>query len=795
MQKTAFKPLGGYPETMKSWGRFLTILLIAILAGSNVPASAVPNAITGKVVNDLNKPIANTSVILSRGGFDIATVKTSAAGAYAFNVDPGAYSIKFVPPTAANGTLNAYDIVAPQTKAMTVQLTTPMPGRAFLSGNLTTSPAMKLAADSTVYFGECCAKQVDSLGNYRLLPTAGTKDLFRIKAASLGTFSFSLYAQEKLAVNQDTIANFVVPVAQQRVRVVDASGAPIAGARVEAGQGLYGTDFAPMGTLEGLGSYNAGWKNKGVTDVNGYFSFQTVKMSPNATAGYLVTPPATNRFLPQQFTKLTGAGDIILTMTNPVSLMSGTVRDQNGVGVGPVDVGFGDVWATTTTQGVYSKPLVDGTRGNYSLTYRSGSTATGTTGTYVSITPEIGAAKLTSAGGLAQDFVLKLDTVKVKVVDSNGVPVAKAHVQLSDNDGYALRGKYTLIPGFPASTATMNSNAPTDVNGFATLKTLRLDSALSGVVTVTPAIGSLLSWKMERVSIGTGQAITVVLSRPTVTVSGKVTLSDGTPAAPYKISFSDGKGGDQGTGTVDPVTGNYIMQVPVGMKGSFYLTCPSDLPVGTEVPFCMSFVGGSRTINAGSVVDIIIPTEKTAIHVVDPNGNGLANVAITINHSVGMGTCTTAKASIFTDFPTIASSAYSVGTTDELGWAMITTIKLSAACEANVNLTPDSNSRYQSRYLALNISDGATNTFVLTIPSPVISSAVVGISSANGSRVITVLGDNFLGTNSVTWNGQEISVFKVDSTSQIRIQLPTEALDIGTVIVDNGGGSSSYTIH
>jgi protocatechuate 3,4-dioxygenase beta subunit len=780
---------------MKLWGRFLSILIVAVLAGGIAPASANTSVLSGRVTDDLNKPVANTTVTLTRAGATLGTVRTNATGAYTFSVAPGAYSMRFVPPTTANGTLNAFDIVAPQSRPLAVKLTKPMPGRAFLTGNVTTSPSMKLDADSSIYFANSWSTRLNSVGDYRLTPTAGTNDLFYIKAAS-GSFSFGLFAQEKLAINQDTIANFVVPVTQQRIRVVNAAGQPIAGAIVDAGQGSHGTEFAPMGVLEGLGAYKAGWKNKGVTDANGFLTITTVRMSPLANAGYQVTPPTATRFMQQSFISRTGAGDVTLVMTNQVSLLSGSVRDQNGVGLAPVDVSFGDIWTTTVANGTYQKPIPDGTKGLYSVIYRAGSFVAQGTGVSLSISPAIGTPVLTATGGRQQDLVLRLDTVRVRVVDSAGLPVARAHVQLTDDLGYAPRGRYTLIPGQIPSIATFNSNAPTDANGFASVRTLRLDTALSGRVTVTPAAGSPLSWKSESAIVGDGRAITVVLSRPTVTVSGKVTLSDGTPAAPYSISFSDGRGGDQGTGIVDPVTGTYTMQVPAGMKGSFWLTCPPNLAAG-QYPFCMSFNGGSRTISANTVVDIVIPTEKTKVQVVDPSGKGLAGVNVQIWHEVGLGICTAATVRIFADFATRASNAFSIAVTDANGIATLTTVKMAAPCEANAQLTPDANSRYQTRTVGITISDNTDNLIVLTIPEPIITLGVVSVvgSGANAIRTVNLTGENFLGATAITWNGVAVTNFRVINASRINFVLPADAASTGVVVVTNGGGSSSFTLN
>ena len=777
---------------MKTWGRILSLLIVALLALGQAPANASSTGLFGTVVNDTNRPVPNTSVTISRGGVDIATVITSATGAYRFNVPAGTYSMRFVPPTVANSNLTAFAVIAPQPRALTFMLTKPMAGRAFLTGTVATSPAMTLALDSTVYYGRSWAGQINASGAYRLMPTSGSAETFTIKAASAGSFSFGLYGQDRVAINQDTMANFTVPVASQRIRVVNAAGAPIAGARVEAGQGSNGTDFAPMGTIEGLGSFRAGWKDSGVTDAKGYLTLRTVRMSPNASAGYTVIPPSSTRLLQQSFVMLTGAGDINLVMTNQSGLISGTVRDQRGVGLGPVDIGFGSVWTTSNASGQYSRAATDGTTGNYSLSYRTGSFVAGGTGTAISITPAFGTTRSVVRGNKVQDFVLNLDTVRVRVVDSNGQPVARAHVNLTDNDGYALRGRYALVAGEPLSTATTTANAPTDANGFATLRTLRLNAPLAGVITVTPAAGSPLSWKTERASIGAGQAITVTLSRPTVTVSGKVALSDGSRVAPFNISFSDGRGGDQGTAKVDPLTGLYSMQVPAGMKGSFWLSCPHDVPYSKDMSFCMNFSGGSRTITANTTVNITIPTFKQSIQIVDPNGQGISNVTVRVNHSVGLHGCTAATANIFGDFPTRASDAYSFAITDQFGQAMLTAIKMAAKCDANAEIIPDDKSRYQSRTATITIDEDTDHVVVLKIPAPEIVSGTVSVIGS--TRTVTVSGDNFLGTTSVSWNGVAVANFRVVNKTTLTFVLAADALGSGTVVVENGGGSATGQI-
>jgi hypothetical protein len=277
-----------------------------------------------------------------------------------------------------------------------------------------------------------------------------------------------------------------------------------------------------------------------------------------------------------------------------------------------------------------------------------------------------------------------------------------------------------------------------------------------------------------------------------VTVSGKVALSDGSRVAPFNISFSDGRGGDQGTAKVDPLTGLYSMQVPAGMKGSFYITCPHDVPYSKDMSFCMNFTGGSRTITANTTVNITIPTFKQSVQIVDPNGQGISNVTVRVNHSVGMHGCTAATANIFGDFPTRASDAYSFAITDQFGQAMLTSIKMAAKCDANAEIIPDNNSRYQSRSLILTIDEDTDHVVVLKIPAPEIVSGIV--STVGTTRTLIVTGDNFLGTTAVSWNGAAVSNFRVVNKTTLSIALASDALSSGTISVENGGGSATFEI-
>jgi hypothetical protein len=64
----------------------------------------------------------------------------------------------------------------------------------------------------------------------------------------------------------------------------------------------------------------------------------------------------------------------------------------------------------------------------------------------------------------------------------------------------------------------------------------------------------------------------------------------------------------------------------------------------------------------------------------------------------------------------------------------------------------------------------------------------------NGTRFVTVVGDNFFGTITTAWNGAVLP-FKVYDNNKIMFMLPSAAASTGDVVVTNGGGSASFTIN
>lgn len=767
---------------MGSRGKLVAFALPVFLFFSSLSATAVPTAIAGRVVDQQNQAVAGVAITVTRAGAVVTTGTTARDGSYSVLVEPGAYSMRFTPTSKSLATLNAYDVIAPRTSPLVVQLTVPTSGRAVVSGTVSLSSGVALASDTTVYFD---GKQgsIGSAKAFRILPTAGSMSSLTVKGADNANFAFQLYGP-RTSFNQDAYLNVVVPVQTQRLRVLTAEGTPVAQALIEGGIGSWGTSAGTLAPIEGLGTFTGTWYNKVYTDAQGWATIPVVSMASPTLAGYRVTPPSGTSYLVEQFQKVTGNGDIALVLTQKVSTLSGSVKDQNSAGISDLTVFYGSVSAKTDASGNFSKPVAAGTSGNFTLYYSSGSERTN--GFRFSVTP-FGIASRTLDTSKSHQLTLPLDNVTVKVTDASGAPVANALVLVTDADGYAPRGRYTLISGLAPFQATFASNGLTDSKGQVTLKTLRLDTPISGVLQVTPPANTVYSPTSTRLTVGAATSVTVSLPRPTVAVSGVIKTSDGTPLLNSRISFSDNQG--NGGSSAIASDGSYSMTVPAGTKGSWTLGCDTDIVRDLTTPLCVRFTGGLQTISTVTKQDFTIPTYKSVIKVVDPSGSGIAGVLVKVSAGHDMMSCRP-MISVAPDKSAIQAIILASATTDSSGTALIPMVAISG-CTAEVSLTPPASSRYQDRSVRLSMGTDAENVVVLMIPAPAISRA--SVSDAGSGKVITLTGENFFGVHTVTIDDVDVASYRVVNATTITIPVAS-TFSSGVVTIENGGGKASITL-
>ena len=790
--------------------RRISNLLALILAISLAPAAIAAPALSGKILDSANKPLAGVQVKVTQSGALVSTLTTSTDGAYSFNLNGGAYSMQLLPP-AGYSKLFAYDITVPQLQALNFTLTPPTPGRAFLTGHVVPSKGFVIDYTNTsIGFGNSGDYLKDSAGTYYLTPTAGSTSTFSISGSvSGGSSVFKMIGKSPLALNQDTMAEFNVPFYTQRIRVVTATGQPVAGSYVTGGVGLLNDAKTPnvaMNPIEGLGEFEATWKINGTalqTDANGYVNVSALQTAKPAPASFWVGGSSALRYASQTFNTTVGNGDITLTLTQALPALTGTVKDSAGKPIPGISLGLMTNNPGASSQsGGGATPKVDGSfeivtapNDNYILSVN-----------YVSADDPYKTFVFKTWGdktnvSVPQDknvnVVVPLQTTRVRVLDPSGLPIANSYVSLKPNPSSFTdyTGKLTIIAGRAALNTYTYSTGVTDSNGYVTLPTVKFDAEVDGMLFAAPPAGSALTYSSVIQKIGAGKDISITLARPLVNVSGKFSLSDGAPFANLiPLSFSNGKG-DSASLTRD-TAGNFSGKVAKGITGTWWIGCGAiDKTLKTDFRPCL---GGGPSVSANTDIkqDITLPTYKTSIQIVDAYGKGIANVNVLVNTDMANAKNTAQVIPGQTPF-----SAYflSSATTDATGYVQIESLKMTNTQKAYVLVTPDPTSRYQTRDLWITVGDNSKNVVVLEIPKPVING--VTISTINGVRTATVVGDNFLGTTGVTAGQFSFNDFtnKVGSKTtqgftvvdKNRITFPIPAgLTSGAVTVTNGGGSA-----
>jgi len=777
---------------MKLRSLSLISLVLAIILPATVATAATAGGIYGQIINNAGKGLPNVAVTLTQNGFQVASVKSGSDGAYNLPVAPGAYSISFVPPTSANSTLFAYDIVAPLTQQLKVMLTTPTPGRAFVTGNVAASSGEPMDISTAVGFDPYVATKVDVNGDYRLTPTAGSKGMWRVEGALKSSgMRFKLIGQTSMSINQDIIANFVLPIANQRVRLITDKGTPVANALVQASVGNFGTSLGNMKPIEGLGAFQGYWFQDIYTDANGYATFPYMQMATPTVAAFSVNTPASYKYDSQLFTYPVGSGDITLTLTKPVALISGTVKDQTGRAIDQTAITFPNTWTPVSSSGTYAIATPIGNSGTFNLLYRGDGSYKSDFAFNISST-----SNTTIKGDLVQNFTIPVENTKVTVVDPSGKPMPNTWVSytIGDNGG-------SNAPGTPLGSATLTtdkkpftiydwSQATTDANGVAYLTSIHLDTQVMGRIVAAPPSGSAFAPSITYPTTGQGKDLTITLPVPTVSISGKLTFSDISQVRSPEVRLPDYLGDGSGGSATPNASGNYSFNVKKGYSGGWYVSTQKKDALGNWAPLYVNiFSGQKKTFTSDLTQNFNILTTKIPVKIVNPQGQGLANVSLMIasTDSAGPGASTSSVTLIPGDLP---ATLQWIGraTTDANGLAMVPAAVMNSPASALLEITPDPMSRYPSRNVYITVGDNSQNLVVLTILKPVIVGATVSV--IGGVRTATLTGDNMLGAISVAVGTTNVAKFTVVNNTTITFPVPQGATS-STITVTNGGGSAT----
>lgn len=781
--------------------RTFIVGIVAVLVMSIIPSSAAASALFGKIVDQTNQPISGVKIVVTQMGKQMATSTTGTDGTYNFDLNPGAYSLQLIPPNSGFSSLIAYDILAPLVQPITFTLTPPTPGRAFITGHVTATNGFELSPNETsIGFGNSGSNLLDGTGFFKLMPTAGASGAFSISGKLRGDpFSFKMLGKNSMKINQDAIVEVRVPMFRQKIRVVTADGVPVAGASLYGGVGQNGLPgLSTMSAIEGLGEFQGNWLVQWMTtDVNGYVNLPALSMSAPSTARFNVSVPSIYKYNGQTFDATVGNGDLTFTLNKPIPMLSGTVKDLEGkvIDKATVVVTDGTVGGGTNTdaQGRYATSLVPNANYRVTVDYKDG--------TYL---PNFVMKSWTDASNFSVlkdttlNITLPINKTRVRVVDSKGAPLSNAFVSIKPKPSSFTdyTGAWSLFPGKKPLNTYFYSTGYTDAAGYVTLPTMKFDTEIDGQIYAEFGQRPTMIYATSIQKIGAGRDLVITLLSATVAVSGRITLSDGSPFQ-LPISFSSGTG--ESAQLVRTPDGKFTGFAPRAMVGQWWIGCGRvDLNLASD--FCASLVDGPKVSASGDIFqEFVIPTYKTPVQVVNAEGKGIANVKVLINTQMkGNGQLT-----LIAGQPAFSGYFLSVGTTDSNGMAYLTSLKMNTAQKAYMELTPDSSSRYQGTGLTITVGDNSKNVVVLQIPKPVIYS--VTVATVNGVRLATVNGNNLIGTISVragsfsfddfTNKSGAITTqgFKVVNNNMITFPVPA-GLKTAAVIVTNGGGTVTSSV-
>lgn len=790
--------------------RLLVIITALQILLSGIPALANTQSLWGVIYDQKNLPIAGVQVGVTQGGKAISSTTTGADGRYSFNLANGAYSMRLTPPNTNYAALLAFDIDAPLTQGLNFYLTTPTPGRSFITGYVKVPAGFDIQASAS--FGG--SGGVDSqTGFFRLTPTAGTSAAFgvlgTVKNDSVG---FKVIGKTVMPILQDMMIDYNLPLFKQRIRVVTDSGAPVEGAYIDGGVGSMVSTTTPnvaMNPVEGLGEFEGSWRvysGTNRTDKDGYVTLSALVTAKPAAASFTII--AGGQFEIQTFQTTVGNGDVTLRLASRVlPSLKGTVKDSAGKPIPGISVSM-----MTNNPGASSQSGSGGSvkpdgsfeffgpvNPNYvlSVDYKK---ADDPRNTFVYKTYSDKAnASIPQAGPI--EIVVPLQTTRVRVIDPEGKPIANSLVELRPNPTSQTEysGKVTLIKGaVPHNIYSYNSGV-TDSNGYVTLPTVKFDAEVDARISAGPPPGAPWTYALEIQKMGLGKDMTITLKRPFVNVSGRISYTDGTPltfSSKYSPSFTSTTGSDGAQISVTPTDGGFTGKAPLGITGSWTIGCGA-IDKNRAADFVPCISGGPTTVaNKDWTQELPVPTAKTQIQVVTADGKGIPNVKLLVNSTF----YSQATIQLFAGETPRSAWYISTATTDANGFANIVNLKLATPQKVYLEVTPDPTSRYPTRGMSITIGDNSKNVVVLQIPKPMISSVVV--ANVNGVRTATITGENFAGVFGVTAGSFSFNEFTnrtgavtrqgftVVNQNVITFPIPS-GLTTATVTVTNGGGSAT----
>ena len=378
----------------------------------------------------------------------------------------------------------------------------------------------------------------------------------------------------------DYTQNIVVPtpVAQQ-VTVLDPAGLPISNAKVwitvRGGDG-YATPTYPL--IAGQRDMGLTFQAWSFTDASGVANVKIPHLITPTFSSILVDPPAGSGFLPVTRKLEVGGGPLTIQLEQRWVTGTGRITTSDGF---PLYEPYVSPLSRANASGNFSGSIGQGTKFSWSISPRYQDSFTpDPLVVYLGSDPS---DTIVATGNFVQNFVIPMKYHKVKIVDTDGTPIANAKLVLTvGSDVESSTIDVVVAANLLPFSGSWTGRAVTDANGWATIPGVASLLPAEGSLNVTPDANSRYVPRVAKMIAGTDASTVVVLAikPPVITSFSKTTLKPGESVV---------------------VTGNYFL-------GATSVTLD-----GTSVPY---------TVIDDTSISIAIPSNARSGSVQIKNGGG-----------------------------------------------------------------------------------------------------------------------------------------------------------------------------
>ena len=340
----------------------------------------------------------------------------------------------------------------------------------------------------------------DGSGRWSVSQTKGFTGIWMISARDVvtpgtsDTLNFSLKGGAARTWNDAFTIDFSVPSTYSAVRVVDAAGAPIAGASVSVAVDD-AVRSAQVRLLTGEPIFAGTWSGRAVSGADGIARIPGLVTDNDASVRITVTAPMGSTYESKVTSTTTNAlnGFVVMLPSVASVRVSGRVMFSDGTAVPePVVIPFD---ATSSVNGGNAGSL----QGDFSTVKPSGFVGSwkisGRPQNKLAVPDPLwfqasGGAARTWASDARVDFTIPKTLYRMRVVDTNGAPITNALVQVSVNDASGNAARMTLLPDEPEFTGTWRGRDFTGSDGIAQVPAIVSSNVVNTTVNVSTDTGS-----------------------------------------------------------------------------------------------------------------------------------------------------------------------------------------------------------------------------------------------------------------------------------------------------------------